>query len=269
MEEKWRAVIGYEGLYEVSNLGNIRSVDKVSRMPCNGERATKVVKGKLLKPYESGNGYFKIALVKDGKSRKHFVHRIVADAFLQNPGNCSVVNHIDFNRRNNKVDNLEWCSQRENLLHGTLRLVEGLDYKDLRIGRFDKDGNLVDVWSSLSKIEETLGICKTDVLACCRGRLKSSYGYIWRYVNSRNEQYLFDGMEEKYQYKKTRELLQIDLDGTVIEKYISAADAQRKTRICSSSILEVAHKKARKSGERKTAGGYIWRFADEGQAWSM
>lgn len=108
--EKWKPVVGYEGLYEVSNLGNVRGLDRL--LP-DGRHW----KGKQLKHAKFGNGYFFVCLMKNKTHRNELIHRLVAMAFLPNPLNAKVVNHIDGNKTNNKVSNLEWVTHSENQKH--------------------------------------------------------------------------------------------------------------------------------------------------------
>ena len=115
--EKWKPIAGYEGLYEVSNLGNVRSLDRVIRAKHN---STALRKGRILTPfYEEKKGYYQVALSKDGKEKKQRVHRLVAVAFLDNPFNYTDINHKDEIKTNNNVNNLEWCSREYNNNYGT------------------------------------------------------------------------------------------------------------------------------------------------------
>jgi hypothetical protein len=117
MAEIWKAVKGYEGLYEVSSLGNVRSLDRVIKSRHNG---TTVRKGRTLTPfYEENKGYYQVKLTKMGKSKTHRIHRLVALAFLENPFNCSDINHKDEVKTNNNVNNLEWCTRKYNNNYGT------------------------------------------------------------------------------------------------------------------------------------------------------
>jgi hypothetical protein len=117
MEEQWKDIKGYEGLYEVSNLGNVRSLDRVIKSKHNG---TMLRKGQILTPfYEEKKGYYQVSLSKDGKNKKHRVHRLVASAFLDNPHSYTDVNHKDEVKTNNNVDNLEWCTRKYNNNYGT------------------------------------------------------------------------------------------------------------------------------------------------------
>ena len=112
-DEVWKDIEGYEGLYQVSNFGNIKSLPKVRH---NG-RGTYIQKEKILKPSNTSTGYKKIELCKDGKRKGFKVHRLVAIAFIPNPDNKPEVNHIDGNKINNNIDNLEWVTSSENTIH--------------------------------------------------------------------------------------------------------------------------------------------------------
>lgn len=117
MVEQWKNVIGYEGLYEVSNLGNVRSLDRYTNAKNNKVR---LVKGKLLKSYKLNSGYLIVDLyISPNRRKHHLVHRLVAEAFIQNPYNLEEVNHIDENKSNNVVSNLQWCNKQYNNSYGT------------------------------------------------------------------------------------------------------------------------------------------------------
>lgn len=116
MEEQWKDIKGYEGLYEVSNLGNVRSLDRTVK---RGQGYT-IKEGRVLTPfYEEKKGYYQVVLAKDGKAKTYRVHRLVAVAFLENPNNYTDVNHKDEVKTNNNVDNLEWCTRKYNNNYGT------------------------------------------------------------------------------------------------------------------------------------------------------
>lgn len=117
--EKWKDIKGYEGSYQVSNMGRVRSVDRI-RYASNGKTMCKFfVKGQILKPSHTGkktrnnDGYLAVNLLQKTKR----VHRLVAEAFIPNPDNFPVVNHKDGNTENNKVENLEWCTNEYNQKH--------------------------------------------------------------------------------------------------------------------------------------------------------
>lgn len=108
----WKDILGYEGLYQVSDSGEVRSLDRF----CTGSRF-RWLKGKTLKQTKTTTGYNKVELCKDGKAVSKRVHRLVATAFIDNPDDLPCINHIDNNPSNNNVSNLEWCTQRENVIH--------------------------------------------------------------------------------------------------------------------------------------------------------
>lgn len=117
--ETWKPVAGYEGFYEVSNQGRVRSLDKL-RVGSNGwVNCTFHVRGRILKPYRTGKGegYQTVELHKNGKGKNKKVHRLVAEAFLPNPDSLPEVNHIDGDKNNNSVNNLEWASGKDNIQH--------------------------------------------------------------------------------------------------------------------------------------------------------
>lgn len=116
MKEIWKDIEGYEGCYQVSNLGNVRSLDRII--------GNALRKGKILKELKNKDGYLVVGLHKDGKRKKFFMHRLVAQAFIPNPDNKKEVNHmnicnlsIDENKKYNAIENLEWTTHDENLIH--------------------------------------------------------------------------------------------------------------------------------------------------------
>ena len=112
--ETWKPVVGFEGYYEVSDRGRVRSVDRL----VNRRGGTKSLRrGRMLKLSSYSNGYLKVSLAKEGKQTYHLVHRLVASAFIPNPNNYPCVNHIDENKKNNKAVNLEWCTHSYNHLY--------------------------------------------------------------------------------------------------------------------------------------------------------
>lgn len=117
--EIWKDIIGYEGLYQISNKGRVKSLKKW----CGNKHLSKWIKEEsILKPTDNGNGYLIIGLRNQTKRKNFYIHRLVASYFLDNPENKKCINHKDFNKQNNDVDNLEWISQKDNVLYSVDRM---------------------------------------------------------------------------------------------------------------------------------------------------
>lgn len=185
MEEIYKDIEGYEGLYQISNKGNVKSfVDN------NG-----VAREKVLKLCINCRGYLKVVLCKNKTRKNYAVHRLVANAFLPNPQNLPCVNHKDECKTNNVVTNLEWCTQKYNCNYGTgiersskARINNQKLSKSLTnnpkiskaVGAF-KDGKLVLSFPSIMEANRQ-GYNHGNVWSCCIGERKSHKGYEWRYL---------------------------------------------------------------------------------------
>ena len=150
--EIWKSITGYEGYFEVSNLGNFRSKDRFIRYKQNGIRK---YPGKPLKTETIVEGYQRVVLMKEGVKKRFMCHRIVAQEFIPNPNNKPFINHIDGNPANNKVENLEWCTQEENEQHSVNSLgktMKGKTYpKKIKCVETDV------VYSSMNQCIQALG----------------------------------------------------------------------------------------------------------------
>lgn len=172
MKEVWKDIKDYEGYYQVSNLGRVRSMD---RWVANKGGSKKFLKGKMMKPYMGGFGYFLVGLCKEKKLKQFLIHRLVAEAFIPNPRNYDVVNHKDEDKTNNHVDNLEWCTYGYNNNYGSR------DY-DRKVYQYTLNGEYIRTWDSPMEVEEELG-CKHQYISwCCTGVYESAYNYIWRFT---------------------------------------------------------------------------------------
>lgn len=171
LNEIWRPIKGYEGLYEVSNLGRVRSLDRW----CSHRRGKQLKKGKILLGGKDYDGYRLVLLYKEGKRKTFKVHRLVAEAFIPNPNNLPQVNHKDENKLNNSVDNLEWCDAKYNSNYGT-----HLEKISKKVLQYDLEGNFIKEWQSTRECERN-GFSHTGISSCCRGKLKYYKGFIWRY----------------------------------------------------------------------------------------
>lgn len=172
-KELWKSIVGYEGLYEVSNLGRVMSLNY------NGTGRTQV-----MKPSNDKDGYLQVKLCKDGKIKRFFVHRLVAMAFIPNPNNLPQVNHINEMKDDNRVENLEWCDSKYNTNYGTAikrRAEKQTNGKKSKpVMQYTLDGEFIREWPSVMECQRN-GFCLSSVSACCRGINKQHKGYIWRY----------------------------------------------------------------------------------------
>lgn len=181
--EEWKDIEGYEGLYQVSNMGRVRSLDRYVN---NMFGTLSFIKGKILKVLNHKDGYKQVNLLKDGKVKHCLVHRLVAGAFIPNPHNYPVINHKDEIKTNNCVENLEWCTVKHNNTYGTVqkRISEKLTNRHDRskvVIQFTLDGEFVGEYPSMCEAQRQTGIRQSQISMCCNGIRKSTKGFIWKY----------------------------------------------------------------------------------------
>lgn len=176
--EIWKDVVGYEGFYQVSNEGNVRSLDRCVK--CSN--SIRFYKGRVLAQCRDDKGYYRVLLTIAGRHKSKQVHRLVAEAFIDNPYNKPEVNHKDEDPSNNCIDNLEWCDKVYNLSYGTGR-ERSIRSHRMAVLQIDIDGNLVGEYEGVNKAAEAIGKPKdaTAITRCCKGKRKTAHGYIWRY----------------------------------------------------------------------------------------
>lgn len=185
MKEIWKPIINYEEKYEISNLGNVKSLPKR-----NGHRLSKEM---ILKSNKRPNGYYVVCLSKDKKTKNYYIHRLVAQAFISNPQNYKEVNHKDGNKQNNNVDNLEWCSRKQNIDHALkngLRIMPKGEqvYNARKVYQYALDGKLIKIWKCVADIAREFNISASNIICCClnKPKYKTSHGYIWKYEEDNN-----------------------------------------------------------------------------------
>ena len=182
MKEEWRDIKGYESLYQVSNLGRIKSLKN------NRDN----YREKILKVVQRGkHGYLGIGLHKNGKSKSFYIHRLVAEAFIPNPNNYKEVNHKDENKQNNRVENLEWCTREYNNRYGTRNQRQSESHKGVVSNkRKVQCVTTGKIFNTIKEASKYYFISIPSITMCCRGKTKSAGKHpdtgeklIWKYID--------------------------------------------------------------------------------------
>ncbi len=256
MEEIFKPVIGFEGAYEVSNLGRVKSL---SRIVPTGKGSTKVrrIYERILAVTDRGNGYFFVDMRFGKKKKLVSVHQLVAQSFIPNPENKPQVNHIDGNKKNNLLSNLEWVTASENAKHtydklGRIALKGSKDPKSKKAYQYTAEGVLVKIWPSMVEADEQGGFCSTAISSCCLGKGKnhSHRGFIFSFTELPME--YFNNLKTGAGRLK-KPVIQKDLGGNFVRRYESISDAI-PFGFCDSKISLVA------SGKRNHHKGFIWEY---------
>ena len=255
MIEQWKDIEGYDGFYQISNFGRVKSVERTIIYKNTNQtgiefESFKYCPERILKTAKN-RGYQIISLEKNSKKKTYQVHRLVAEYFLPNPNNYPQVNHKDENKENNRVDNLEWCTVEYNSNYGTRneRIAEKLKDNEnyyIPVLCYDLNNNFIKRYDSAAQAGRELGICESGITACCKlyyGRT-SAGGFKWKYEKS-------DINIEDITYEpQAKTLHQFDLDGNYIDTYESISDG---ARALGKKVPNFA--KAIKKG---LAYGYVW-----------
>jgi hypothetical protein len=178
--EMWKDVIGYEGIYKVSNLGRVIRIKPSKRTDCDG----------FLTPVKNESGLY-VTLRDCGNDCRKKIHRLVMESFIGINPNKPQVNHKDGNRWNNNINNLEWCDNSENVYHshnfiGREYTAYGENHSNSKsVSQYNKDGMLIDVYGSINEAGRQLKIQFTNIAKCARGERKIAGGFIWKYENKK------------------------------------------------------------------------------------
>lgn len=183
MEEIWVDIKDYEGLYQVSNWGRVKSLERYDALG-------RLVEEKILKEIINSSGHLYVNLCKNGVEKQYYIHRLVAMHFIPNPYNKPEVHHRDHNPENNNVENLVWLTYEEHRAEHPER------YETVRksarkacskhINQFALDGLFVRAWYSAMDIKRELGYDNSAIIKCCKGKLTQAYGSIWKYADEDN-----------------------------------------------------------------------------------
>lgn len=174
--ETWKEVVGYEGLYQVSDKGRVKSHTRMVKYPDGTKR---LVYGRLINPsIDKQTGYYKVGLSKKGKSITHSIHRLVAEAFIPNPDNLPYINHKSEARTENFVENLEWCTPAYNNNYGSRRAIVN---RQCAVRQRDMNGNIIAEYPSMTEASKATGIHKSTIHAACDGRYGNKI-YKWERI---------------------------------------------------------------------------------------
>lgn len=290
MNEIWKAIKGYEGKYEVSNYGRIKSLERTNRVGS-------IIKSKILNPKAQKNGYIRVHLSTGNGYRSEAVHRLVAEAFVERKSEYDdIVNHLDNNPRNNRADNLEWTTYKGNMqwaakqgrMHfSSGNLAKAQESKKVPVIAIDQNGNRTR-FESQRDAEKVLGVSASHIAAICRKEYgyKHSKGYEFEYADEEYQKTLKPNKVGKSkdelntekrermrgnQYGKGKKpseknklasrqklgkpICQYDIHENFIREFPCCIDVERE--------IGIFHTGAVANGKRKTAGGYIWRWKEK------
>lgn len=257
--EIWKDIIGFEGKYAVSNKGRVKSLEFKRKCGKNGSYTNKE---KILSFYVNNTGYYKITLLKNKNKIYPYIHRLVAESFIKNTLNKPCVNHIDGNKLNNYVSNLEWVTFSENSEHmykvlnvqnskSNLGILGERNPNSKKVLQLTTDGALVKEHPCLRELErEWKGeqrLFRRIVSLCCKGEIENYLGFVWRFKENK----------DLYQTGSKTPVLQYNGSGEMINSFDSIPEASRKTKVGKRSILSSC------KGETLTAGGFFWKFKNK------
>lgn len=260
LNEEWRDVKGYEGLYRVSKEGKVISVERIvngrKRRECEMRQKTR-----FHRPY------LWVTLAKEGRSDSYLVHRLVAEAFVQNPNGYTYVNHKDENPSNNNADNLEWCTQKYNCNYGTrtARIKANMP-QTKTVYQITMKGMMIAEFPSIQEAARRTGICAGHICDVCKGNREFANGYKWRYADDELSLQAIRNLEEKQKKSKasrkekfiqnSRCVSQHDLNGNLLKIWRGMREIAEELGYARSNIINCCNGKIQK------AYGYIWKYAD-------
>ena len=265
-EEIWKPVVGFEGLYEVSNMGNVKSVEKVVR----SGKLMKRYQERVLTQFPNQQGYMTVALYREGKGKRHLVHQLVLKAFVPNLQNKPQIDHIDRCKRNNRLDNLHWATAQENSDNPLTVLyrrkntytkdfyIRGMETKVKKnsqnapreVHQYRLDGTYVESYPSFASAGEAIGKSGRSIGKVVDDNTLSAGGYLWRTEKTES-----CPAYEKRNHPLSKSVVMFDLKGNVVKEWSSIYQASKDTGITTKNI--------RRSIDSRFPRKYIFRFKGE------
>lgn len=262
-KEIWKPVKGYEGYYEISNFGRLKSLERKVRQGNH----LRFVPEKIKKPQTSGDGYPAYTLCKDCKSHMIKIHLLIARAFIPNPENKGYIDHINTDKKDFSIGNLRWVTAKENannpltLQHcrentyikevsrraNITKIEKGCKNAPRKVYQFSKDGVFIKEWFCPREVQKELGIFSSVIHKCCKGKQYSAGGYLWSYDKDKTPTYNVPT------HTNAKKIWQYDINGNLIkiwESYTAAASFLGK---CTSNFL-------RDVKNKPLQGGFLWKF---------
>lgn len=256
--EVWKPVVGYEQFYHVSNLGRLKSLERT--FICGRDYARKVTYHEcIIKQYKNVHGYLIIGASKgDGKIKQCKVHRLVGEAFLDNPNNLPIINHKNSNKDDNRLENLEWTTSKGNRIHaiefGNVTFKRGKEHpQSKKVYQYNLKGDLICEYDTVSAAAKHTGYSASHIGKNCNLIYDFYRDFVFSYKTLEKDYF---NREFKKRLRKDKELIRYTLDGTEIDRHKGAIYAAEKIGGSYSNIHYAA------LGKFKTAYGYKWAYAD-------
>lgn len=264
--EIWKPVVGYEGYYEISNLGRLKSVDRMVKQGKSLRHVTERIK----KPHRASDGYPAYTLCRDCKSKIIRIHLLLARAFIPNPENKGYVDHINTDINDFRLENLRWVTAKENsnnpltLQHcrdntyikevsqraNKTKIERGTKTAPKKVYQFLKDGTFVGEWECSNEAYKKTGIIASSIRDCCNGKRYSAGGYLWSYDENKTPIYNVPT------HTNAKKVWQYDTNGNLIKVWDSYTKAAKSIGMLPSNFAKYAKKKPFQKG-------YIWKFNEE------
>lgn len=234
--EVWRDIKDYEGYYKVSNMGRVQTLSR----KCYGRQDTYNI---IKKPSDNGHGYKFVCLCKYGQTKRMYIHRLVAYAFINNPYYLPQVNHKNENKDDNRVDNLEWCDSFYNNHYGTARTRLEQSRRDngntRGIDVYNLNGDFIKSYDCALDMEKD-GYNRRSAYACCDGRNYSWHGYVFRYKGDK-----FTHKVDLTKDKSAATIYKYDSNNKLIQVYPSIKSAERDNGLSRNTLYSKTYRRTR------------------------